>query len=350
MKKYYDSAEACLSWLDFLNNERGLAAIVGPITQKLEYTAMVYNSKSYQATYGAEAQLLGESGCDLSVEYPAHCFTNGNPLIHRALQKQGDLLHQYVRDLKQYVPGFIPYCDLYLETDTASGSSSVPSCFVKVAHNSDAAVITNLLKNQGYTCLQKPLEDLLKVIQDYGVVYILGFMNSRPQCPLRVTLIAKDDKYENLIEVVKILYKDKTPADFAEKLSQLIDLKVFHFALDIELLADGSLGDTIGLQFTTLEVEPRLQYRLISQEPYQNMLQLLQSWQIADERVNAVANCLWEGNVNSPNFEEQPYHLQSRISHFKLRWHKNKLLPGKVYLQMRAEPLEKSLNEVFNIY
>lgn len=50
MKKYYDSAEACLSWLDFLNNERGLAAVVGPITPKLEYTTKVYISKSYQAT------------------------------------------------------------------------------------------------------------------------------------------------------------------------------------------------------------------------------------------------------------------------------------------------------------
>lgn len=122
---------------------------------------------------------------------------------------------------------------------------------------------------------------------------------------------------------------------------------VYRFMVDLDVLQDGSLGDMVGLEFTPFKMMPAEQTMLMREPAYKQTVQLLKEWGVADERLDCLPRCIGAGPA--PDKFQEPYYMYSRLSHFKLRWQGEKLLPCKVYLQLKCEPILENLNRYFNI-
>lgn len=347
LRKPINNAQACFTWLSCLSSQEKGQALVGKVTDRVINAAGIYEAQNTMVTYGAEAPLLGEPGVDLSVEYYAENFVNGNPLVNTATKEQGQLFYEYVQELEKLAPGVIKSCCLYLETDTASGDAAQTSCFVNMAGGLVSSLLPAQLERQGCGRLLEPVSKTLAKCGDYLGLWLLGFMKSREATPVRLSLIERSDEGDGLLKGLKALFGDKLPKDFEEKLQALQNLGIFRFMVDVDVMPDGSLGDTIGLEFTTIKMMPSEQTMLMQEEPYQKMVAMLKEWGVADERVDCLSNCIWSGLA--PDKFQAPYNMYSRLSHFKLRWKGEKIVPCKVYLQLKCEPVLENLNRYFNI-
>lgn len=343
LRKPINNAQACITWLSYLGSQANGQGLVGKLTDEVINAAGIYEAQNTMVTYGAEAPLLGDPGIDLSVEYYAENFIEGNPLVNSATKEQGQLFYDYVQELLTLAPGVIRNCCLYLEADTASGDTAQTSCFVNMAGELIPKLLPGELARQGAEPLLEPVSQLLAKCKGNLGLWLVGFMKSREATPVRLSLMEKADG--KLLEGLKALFGARLPKDFAEKLQALEDLGIFRFMVDVDVLPDGSLGDTIGLEFTTLKMMPAEQVMLMKEEPYQKMVALLKEWGVADERLDCLPSCIWSGPA--PDKFQAPYNMYSRLSHFKLRWRGEKMLPCKVYLQLKCEPILENLNRYF---
>lgn len=347
LNKPFNNAKACITWLSYLDSQCGAGSVIGKLNDKVIETAAVYEAQRTSVTYGAEANLKGEPGIDLSVEYFANNFLDGNPLVHTLTKEQGERFHGYVKELKALAPHVIGHCCLYLETDTASGNPEETSCFVNLAGELVEKLLPAQLERNGAGSLTATIMELLAKCKAYTGLWIVGFMNSRECTPVRLSLLCNNDSVEDIVATVKLLYGEATPADFSEKVRALGRLGCFQYMLDLDVLPDGTLGDTIGFEFAMRKLQPALQSVLCKEAEYKDMVKLLKQWDVADDRIDVLPQCIWAGKA--PDEQQEPYYMYSRISHFKLRWRGNVMLPAKVYLQLVSEPIQESLNIYFDL-
>ena len=328
----FSNAQACLSWLQFLTTKNSVRKIIGTTTNELLMMAGQYDTPAANIAFFAEAPLLGDIGVDLSAQYPAICFTQGNPLRNSKLREQGRFFQGYVDALKQVIPKVIPNCHVYLETDTGSGSQET-SCFVNLYGDIGRELIPQMLRLQGMEHLSSAIERYLKLADPDLGIWHLGFMLGRAKPIVRLVLCTMKDKADIKGAVLRLDEK-LWNKEIEEILENLDSANQFNKIDDIDILPDGSLGNMLGLEFNMKTERPEKQAEMFRSEDFEQFIQKMKQKGMADERLDGIRDALFWGAA--PDKHQCHYYMCSQLSHFKLRWENGKALPAKVYLQMSS--------------
>ena len=346
----FNNANACLSWLQYLQQQCGGAALLGNDQLNKDHVrnmAAVYDIAPVRLRYFAEMPLLGRPGVDLSVEYPLLLFRAGNPLQHQAVRQWGEFFCKLENRLQQLNPARANDLVAYLEADTSRDGSGKSAAFVNLSGRLAGILLPELLNWQGLTDRLTGIQRIIDKVDGFLVPWHFGFMRSREEEPFRLTL----HRYHNDTDLLSDIFQaaDKLGLEHftgsvSSQLKALDSLGLTEYMLDIDIMPDGCIGDTIGIELHPVTaVLPGQQRTLVRREQFRKLTGLLKKWGIADERLDILPDCLW--SMDAPDITQAPYNMISYLSHLKLKWQKDRFCPAKIYLQLITSEKQWSINE-----
>ena len=306
---------------------------------KLMNQAPLYALGQERVDFYMEAPLLGRTQVDLSAQYFAEAFAEGNPLQGLPVAQEGDFFHFYAKELATCKRQLLQHCNLYLEADiTAEGSPQVAS-FINLSGDFVQELLPSVLAYRGRLGQLQPVRALLEKVKEWCEPWHFGFMESRDIRPLRLVLILKQG-LQDLAKVLDCIDAPPIPKEGRELLEKIDALGIFKFMLDVDVLADGSLGETVGVELIPQEaIFPATQQQLVATPAFARLCVLLEETSIVDQRMEGLVNTIFAAPISADTY------IYSRISHFKLRWQAGEALPAKVYLQMRPVKRQSCINE-----
>lgn len=308
---------------------------------KLMNQAPLYALGQERVDFYLEAPLLGRTQVDLSAQYFAEAFAEGNPLQGLPVAQEGAFFHFYAKELAQLKSTLLRHCNLYLEADIASEGEPKVASFINLSGDFVQELLPSVLAYRGRLKQLAPLRTLLDKVSEWCDPWHFGFMESREEKSLRLVLLVKQGLM-NLQKALASIGTSKLPQEGWELLAKIDELQIFDYILDLDVLADGSLGDTIGVELILKKaVFPASQRELVQGPQFARLCELLQGAKLADQRVEALPNSI----IAAPMPTGADVYIYSRISHFKLRWQQDKALPAKVYVQLRPVRRQSCLNE-----
>ncbi len=308
---------------------------------KLMNQAPLYALGQERVDFYLEAPLLGRTQVDLSAQYFAEAFAEGNPLQGLPVAQEGAFFHFYAKELAQLKSTLLRHCNLYLEADIASEGEPKVASFINLSGDFVQELLPSVLAYRGRLKQLAPLRTLLDKVSEWCDPWHFGFMESREEKSLRLVLLVKQGLM-NLQKALASIGTSKLPQEGWELLAKIDELQIFDYILDLDVLADGSLGDTIGVELILKKaVFPASQRELVQGPQFARLCELLQGAKLADQRVEALPNSI----IAAPMPTGADVYIYSRISHFKLRWQQGKALPAKVYVQLRPVRRQSCLNE-----
>lgn len=306
---------------------------------KLMNQAPLYALGQERVDFYMEAPLLGRTQVDLSAQYFAEAFAEGNPLQGLPVAQEGDFFHFYAKELATCKRQLLQHCNLYLEADiTAEGSPQVAS-FINLSGDFVQELLPSVLAYRGRLGQLQPVRALLEKVKEWCEPWHFGFMESRDIRPLRLVLILKQG-LQNLAKVLDCIDAPPIPREGRELLEKIDALGIFKFMLDLDVLEEGSLGEIVGVELIPQEaIFPATQQQLVAKPAFARLRELLEETSIADQRMEGLVNTIFAAPISADTY------IYSRISHFKLRWQAGEALPAKVYLQMRPVKRQSCINE-----
>ena len=316
-----------------------LWGLAGSTEAKLMNQAPLYALSKERLDFYLEAPLLGQTQVDLSAQYFAEAFAKHNPLQGLEVEQEGDFFHFYAQELAQLKPELLRHCNLYLEADIASEGEPKVASFINLSGDFVQELLPSVLAYRGRLGQLQPVHALLEKVKEWCEPWHFGFMDSRDIRPLRLVLILKQG-LQDLAKVLEFIDAPPIPREGRELLEKIDALGIFKFMLDVDVLADGSLGETIGVELIPQEVIfPATQQQLVATPAFARLRELLEEACIADQRMEGLVNTIIAAPISADTY------IYSRISHFKLRWQAGEALPAKVYLQMRPVKRQSCINE-----
>lgn len=311
------------------------------VEAKLMNQAPLYALSGQKVDFYVEAPLLGSTQVDLSAQYFAEAFAECNPLQGLEVAQEGDFFHYYAKELARLKPALLRHCNLYLEADiTAEGEPKVAS-FINLSGDFVDELLMPVLAYRGRLQQAEPVRQLLAQVKEWCDPWHFGFMESREEKSLRLVLLVKQG-LQDLQKALASIGTPKLSQEGWELLAKIDELQIFDYILDLDVLADGSLGDTIGVELILHKaVFPASQRELVQGPKFARLCELLQEARLADQRLEALPNSI----MAAPMSTGADVYIYSRISHFKLRWQQGEALPAKVYVQMRPVQRQSCLNE-----
>ena len=308
---------------------------------KLMNQAPLYALANARLDFYVEAPLMGEPQVDLSAQYFAEAFAERNPLQGMEVAQEGAFFHFYAKELAQLKPTLLRHCNLYLEADIASEGEPKVASFINLSGDFVQELLPSVLAYRGRLKQLAPLRTLLDKVSEWCDPWHFGFMESREEKSLRLVLLVKQG-LKGLRKALASIGTPKLPPEGWELLAKIDELDIFDYILDLDVLADGCLGDTVGVELILQKaVFPASQRELVQSPKFARLCELLQEAQIADQRLAALPNSI----IAAPMSTGADVYIYSRISHFKLRWQQGEALPAKVYVQMRPVQRQSCLNE-----
>ena len=306
---------------------------------KLMNQAPLYALGQERVDFYMEAPLLGRTQVDLSAQYFAEAFAEGNPLQGLPVAQEGEFFHFYAKELATCKRQLLQHCNLYLEADiTAEGSPQVAS-FINLSGDFVQELLPSVLAYRGRLGQLQPVRALLEKIKEWCEPWHFGFMESRDIRPLRLVLILKQG-LQDLAKVLDCIDAPPIPREGRELLEKIDALGIFKFMLDLDVLEEGSLGEIVGVELIPQEaIFPATQQQLVATPAFESLCELLEETSIADQRMEGLVNTIFAAPISADTY------IYSRISHFKLRWQAGEALPAKVYLQMRPVKRQSCINE-----
>ena len=306
---------------------------------KLMNQAPLYALNAERVDFYLEAPLLGRTQVDLSAQYFAEAFAEGNPLQGLPVAQEGDFFHFYAKELATCKRQLLQHCNLYLEADiTAEGSPQVAS-FINLSGDFVQELLPSVLAYRGRLGQLQPVRALLEKVKEWCEPWHFGFMESRDIRPLRLVLILKQG-LQDLAKILDCIDAPPIPREGRELLEKIDALGIFKFMLDLDVLEEGSLGEIVGVELIPQEaIFPATQQQLVATPAFARLCELLEETRIADQRMEGLVNTIFAAPISADTY------IYSRISHFKLRWQAGEALPAKVYLQMRPVKRQNCINE-----
>ena len=316
-----------------------LWGLAGSTEAKLMNQAPLYALSKERLDFYLEAPLMGQTQVDLSAQYFAEAFAKHNPLQGLEVEQEGDFFHFYAQELAQLKPELLRHCNLYLEADIASEGEPKVASFINLSGDFVQELLPSVLAYRGRLGQLQPVHVLLEKIKEWCEPWHFGFMESREIRPLRLVLILKRG-LQDLAKVLECIDASPIPREGRELLEKIDALGIFKFMLDVDVLADGSLGETVGVELIPQEaIFPATQQQLVATPAFARLRELLEEACIADQRMEGLVNTIFAAPISADTY------IYSRISHFKLRWQAGEALPAKVYLQMRPVKRQSCINE-----
>ena len=347
--KQLNNAQACKSWLEYLQTSCGATPLLGDL-QEVHAMAQLYAkgvAPGSMLNYFAECPLLGKPGVDLSVQYPLKDFVKGNVLVDTQFAGQGKVFMQYAYELGKVNPAALDICYVYLEADTSLGKADESAVFINLAGNTVPLLLPQVFAWEGETERLHAVERYLAKVAGYFEPWHFGFMASRKEKPLRLTLRVVDDSMEKLLQGLRILGFATFLAEKTAFLEQLDKIGLFNYMVDFDVMPDGSLGSTVGVELNAKNVYPVLQKSMLASDDFVKLTKYFQENGLADARMELVPRCVWY--MDAPDTLQDPYYMYSFLSHFKLRWQGTEPMPAKIYLQMRTVDKQWNLNETLQL-
>ena len=316
-----------------------LWGLAGSTETKLMNQAPLYALSKERLDFYLEAPLMGQTQVDLSAQYFAEAFAKRNPLQGLEVEQEGDFFHFYAQELAQLKLELLRHCNLYLEADIASEGEPKVASFINLSGDFVQELLPSVLAYRGRLGQLQPVHVLLEKIKEWCEPWHFGFMESRDIRPLRLVLILKQG-LQDLPKVLECIDAPPIPREGRELLENIDALGIFKFMLDVDVLADGSLGETVGVELIPQEaIFPVTQQQLVATPAFARLRELLEEACIADQRMEGLVNTIIAAPISADTY------IYSRISHFKLRWQAGEALPAKVYLQMRPVKRQSCINE-----
>lgn len=278
----------------------------------------------------AEVPLRGKRQVDLSAQYVGTTFYKENVLAGRSVESEGAFFHFYTQALAKEKESLPSICSLYLEADVRENQTPKISSFINLAGDMVRKLLPSLLKWRGREPETGPVLTWLEKMRPWCEPWHIGFMEARNGHPLRLVLLLK----HGLSDIPVILEKGggeplgKAPWLLLQKLG---NDTAFDYMLDLDIFPDGTLGNTVGLEFIPKDVVwPKDQKLWTETTAYQDFIGCLRAEGYADDRVKALPGAIFTQELSDHTT------LHSRISHFKLRWKSGIPMAAKVYVQTRA--------------
>lgn len=316
-----------------------LWGLAGSTETKLMNQAPLYALSKERLDFYLEAPLMGQTQVDLSAQYFAEAFAKRNPLQGLEVEQEGDFFHFYAQELAQLKPELLRHCNLYLEADIASEGEPKVASFINLSGDFVQELLPSVLAYRGRLGQLQPVHALLEKVKEWCEPWHFGFMDSRDIRPLRLVLILKQG-LQDLPKVLEFIDAPPIPREGRELLENIDALGIFKFMLDVDVLADGSLGEIVGVELIPQEaIFPATQQQLVATPAFARLRELLEEARIADQRMEGLVNTITAAPISADIY------IYSRISHFKLRWQAGEALPAKVYLQMRPVKRQSCINE-----
>ncbi|MDO4203127.1 MAG: hypothetical protein Q4D07_01295 [Selenomonadaceae bacterium] len=340
----FDNGAACRYWLDRLAEQEGADRLLGENSSTVVDMARIYETGLGPVDFGAEIQLTGESGIDLSVQYALSDFDRANPLSHPLVIPAGDFLLDYNRQLTE--KGFahlIADRYAYLEADTSKGEAGAVAMFLNLSGTAAREMLPFILQEQRQSERLTAVQDILQRVNPELPPWYFGFMHSREELPLRLSFYVREEAgLSGMLSALRRLGIE--PGEGAEQLAAVDELGLFTYMLDVDVMADGSLGDTWGVELTPRAVLPVQQQKMLGGDSFARFTELLVRWGMADDRSTVLPRCFWSCDYRDGS-SGRAYVMYSYLSHLKLRWQTGKLYPAKVYIQLRNIPKQTTINE-----
>ena len=309
------------------------------VEAKLMNQAPLYALAGQKVDFYVEAPLCGQPQVDLSAQYFAEAFAEGNPLQRLDVEQEGAFFHFYAQELAQFKPELLRHCNLYLEADITDEGEPKVAAFINLSGDFVEELLPSVLAYRGRLKQLQPVRALLEKVKEWCEPWHFGFMESRDIRPLRLVLILKQG-LQDLPKVLECIDAPPIPREGRELLENIDALGIFKFMLDVDVLADGSLDETVGVELIPQEaIFPATQQQLVATPAFASLCELLEETSIADQRMEGLVNTIFAAPISADTY------IYSRISHFKLRWQSGEALPAKVYLQMRPVKRQSCINE-----
>ena len=309
------------------------------VEAKLMNQAPLYALAGQKVDFYVEAPLCGQPQVDLSAQYFAEAFAEGNPLQRLDVEQEGAFFHFYAQELAQLKPELLRHCNLYLEADITDEGEPKVASFINLSGDFVEELLPSVLAYRGRLKQLQPVRALLEKVKEWCEPWHFGFMESRDIRPLRLVLILKQG-LQDLAKVLECIDAPPIPREGRELLENIDALGIFKFMLDVDVLEDGSLGETVGVELIPQEaIFPATQQQLVATPAFARLRELLEEACIADQRMEGLVNTIIAAPISADTY------IYSRISHFKLRWQAGEALPAKVYLQMRPVKRQSCINE-----
>lgn len=306
---------------------------------RLMNQAPVYMLSQRYVDLYAEVPLMGTIQIDLSAQYMARDFLERNPLADRGVAHEGEFFHYYAAELAQRKPALLDTCCLYLEADIQEKEERQVSSFINISGDFVQALLRPLLMRRGRMRQIAPVRQLLRHMQPDSIPWHIGFMESRQEKPLRLVLIVSQG-LPYIQQVLQCIGIGTIPEDGWQVLQHIDALGIFRYMLDIDVLSDGSIGQTVGIELLPKDaIWPARQVQQMKTAEYTAFCSLLQEAALADGRIDGLREAVFTAGVTADVY------MYSRISHFKLRWHDRQAMPAKVYVQLRSLKRQRCLNE-----
>lgn len=342
----FNNRLACMNWLMYINEYSGEGKLLGTDYENVVQAAEMYDNGQPFLFFFAEIPLLGAPGVDLSVEYNLSDFLQGNALADTPVAGQGEFLVNYARLLQEHQSELLEHCYTFLEADSSKGKIQKVAQFINLPGNITSTCLAPVLAWKGMQERQAAIEKTLEALQPDLELWQLGFMESRKENPLRLDFHTTETGLEGLIVGAKRLgLKDfvQTAEPILKNIGcmELCD----DYAFDVDILPDGSLGDTIGVELKPKELYPVLQKQQLQSKGFIRLKTVLKEQGMADERLELLPNCIFGEILNHPAM--QAFYVYSYLSHIKLVWKAGKPTAAKAYLEMRVVNRDFTINDSF---
>lgn len=345
----FNNTLSCASWLLQLYRHCGGDKFFDESVIEMRDALNFMEYPDFMLILAAEMKLTGKKGVDISAQYPLYLFDGVNPFEGRELEQTGEFLKWYASLLKAYNPVLIDFCDVFLEADTSQGKVNKVANFLNLRGNAAFELYGDILKKKGLENRTEAVGNILNRLRPYMRLCHIGFMDSRQENPIRMTMgNTKTMDMGNIIKAIEILGGlglSETAIEKIRKLADigLADIGLVDLFLDFDVMPDGSIGDTAGLEMSLMSQSPMAQKRIMRGDKYKSMVSWLKEEKMADDRIDCLPEFLW-GMVPEDGFQP-PYFMYSTISHFKLKWHQGRAMEAKVYLQLSPCPLDSNINQ-----
>lgn len=338
----FNNAQACLDWIRYMTDQLQAGPLIGEVGQQLLEILGAYETQSCHQEYGAEIPLLGEAGMDMSIQYDSIGFLAGNSIVNDRLKRAGEIFHQYVQCVAEQASHILEKSCLYLEADTQSGSTERVAYFYPMTRGTTPVLLPKAMELAGQPHRTAQIAKYLSAIPELHIRH-LGIMESRQENYIRLTLLDLDENIDLFMAGARKLCSPEFVADVENLLREISKLDLFRFTLNADVMPDGSIGDVFGVELLMKEIYPTRRKRLMASDEFAQFIELLKKNNMADDRADLLYRCVFSEKMTGPM--DYPYYMDSRISHFKIRWKKGRFMPAKVYLQLKTEPVQRNINE-----
>lgn len=158
---------------------------------------------------------------------------------------------------------------------------------------------------------------------------MLGIMFSRENTPVKLNFDIPADVYWDGLKEIQVLLDSVMPMDLCSVVEKLCKDRYMDCSFAVDVFEDGSINPVGGMELSVHEYTVERQNVLIYSPEVSRLWDKLCKYQVVDERYLRLRNITKAKRIN---FEDAQILYISYLSHIKIRWGKDGLLPVKAYL------------------